>query len=340
MRAFRIAEPDVTEIHPISEPVRGPEDVLLRVRLVGFCGSDLSTYRGANPLVSYPRIPGHEIAATIEAVGGGVPGEWQPGMAVTLSPYANCGKCTACRQERPNCCRDNQTLGVQRDGAMTELIAAPWQKLFPSVTLSLRELALVEPLTVGAHAVDRGCVAESDTVCVLGCGAIGLGAIAGAAFRGARVVAVDIDEAKLALARRAGASETVNTQTDNLHEQLQALTDGEGPEVIVEAIGLPQTFRAAVDEVCFAGRIVYIGYAKAPVEYETKYFVQKELDLRGSRNALPGDFLRVIGMLEAGGFPVAEAISQVVPLEEAGQALRTWSENPPAVTKILVDCCG
>ncbi len=337
MTAFTIAAPGATEFRQVPVPVPTAAEVLIRVRLVGYCGSDLSTFRGLNPMVSYPRIPGHEVSGTIAAVGEAVPSAWQPGMAVTLSPYTQCGECSACRCQRPNCCRRNQTLGVQRDGALTEFIAVPWTKLFASPALGLRELALVEPLTVGGHAVARGQVAAGDTVCVLGCGAIGLGAIAGAAFRGARVVAVDIDAAKLALAAKAGAAHTLDSSRCDLHAELQALTQGEGPAVVIEAIGLPATFTAAVDEVAFAGRVVYIGYAKHPVEYQTKLFVQKELDIRGSRNALPADFEAVISLLAAGRFPLHEMVTRVYPFRQAGQALADWHAAPAAFTKILIE---
>ena len=338
MTAFTITAPGKSEFREIPAPVPTAEEVLIRVRLVGYCGSDLSTFRGLNPLVSYPRIPGHEISGIIEAVGAEVPSAWQPGLAVTLSPYTQCGECAACRQQRPNCCRRNQTLGVQRDGALTEFIAVPWRKLFSSPALGLRELVLVEPLTVGGHAVARGQVAVGDTVCVLGCGAIGLGAIAGAAFRGARVVAVDIDTGKLALATKAGAAHALDSGRCDLHTELQALTGGEGPDVVIEAIGLPATFTAAVDEVSFAGRVVYIGYAKHPVEYQTKVFVQKELDIRGSRNALSADFETVIRLLEARRFPLAEVVTRVYPFREADQALADWHAAPASFTKILIEC--
>ncbi len=204
-----------------------------------------------------------------------------------------------------------------------------------TANLSLKELALVEPLTVGAHAVARGRVAPSDTVAVFGCGGIGLGAIAASAFRGARTIAIDVDDRKLAIARRAGASELINTGRDNLHERLLAIT-GDGPDVVIEAIGLASTFRAAVEEVAFTGRVVYIGYAKEPVSYETRLFVQKELDILGSRNALPEDFAEVIRMLEAGKFPVEDAVSAIVPPEEAAAMLATWSASPEKFTKIMV----
>lgn len=335
MKAFYITRPGETEIRDIQPPVPAQGDVLLKVRRVGFCGSDLNTYRGKNPMVEYPRIPGHEIAATIEQLGPGVSGPWRAGMNVTVSPYTSCGRCSSCRQHRPNACQFNQTLGVQRDGAMAQYLVAPAEKLYQADRLSLEELALVEPLTVGFHAVDRAKTASGDIVAVFGCGAIGLGAISGAAFRHADVIAIDIDDAKLAIAQKAGAHHVINTSRDDLHAALRRIAP-DGPDVCIEAIGLPATFRAAVEEVAFAGRVVYIGYSKEPVSYETKLFVQKELDIRGSRNALD-DFADVILMLQTGRFPAQDMITRIVGLDQAGEALANWSDNPAAVTKILVN---
>jgi len=335
MRAFRITAPGQTEIAGVLQPQPGAGQVLLKVNIVGYCGSDLNTYRGKNPMVSLPRIPGHEVAATIAATGAGVPAEWAVGTPVTLSPYTSCGTCPSCRRGRANACQFNQTLGVQRDGALTEFIVTPWQKLYRAPKLSLRELALVEPLTVGFHAVARGEVTAQDIVAVFGCGVIGLGAIAGAAWRKAQVIAIDIDDAKLDIARRAGAAHVINSAKLNLHETLAKLTEG-GPDVVIEAIGLPQTFRGAVEEVAFTGRVVYIGYAKETVAYETKYFVQKEVDIRGSRNAQPEDFRAVISLLETGKFPLDRIVTHTFPFEKAGEALAIWDKNPTVVTKILV----
>ncbi len=336
MKAWCITEAGKMEQVNREAPRPGRGEVLLKVGVVGYCGSDLNTFRGLNPMVSYPRIPGHEIGATVAEAGEGVDAKWAPGTRVLVIPYTNCGTCPACRRGRLNCCQFNQTLGVQRDGALTEYIVAPQEKLLASPKLSLAELAMVEPLTVGFHAVDRARVEARDTVMVFGCGAIGLGAISGAAERGARVIAVDLDDEKLALAKKAGAAEGVNSGKVNLHDALQGLTDGNGPDVVIEAVGLPMTFRAAVDEVAFAGRVVYIGYAKAPVEYETKHFVQKELDIHGSRNATPADFRRVMDMLEAGRFPVEACISLSAPMSDAEAAMKRWSSDPSTITKIQV----
>jgi len=337
MKAFVIDQPGKTSIGERPEPTIGDGDVLLRVRTVGLCGTDLSTFRGINPLVEYPRIPGHELGCTIEAIGTDVPPRFRPGQDVLVHPYNSCGRCTACQQQRFNCCRENQTLGVQRDGGMTELLAVPWEKLYTSERLSLREMALVEPLTVGYHAVTRGHVTADDTVAVFGCGAIGIGALAAAASKGAKVVAIDVDDLKLELARKVGAAHTINSAAVDLHDTLESLTDGHGPNVMIEAVGLPQTFRAAVEEVCYAGRVVYIGYSKKPVEYDSKYFILRELDVLGSRNALADDFRAVIAYLEKGEFPVDDVVNEVVPLADAGRALSAWDANPSAVTKIHVE---
>ena len=178
---------------------------------------------------------------------------------------------------------------------------------------------------MGFHAVARGRITEKDTVAIFGCGGVGLGAIAASAFRNAKTIAIDVDDAKLRIAREAGASHTINTRTEPLHEKLQELTGGLGPDVVIEAIGLPATFTAAVEEVAFTGRVVYIGYAKDMVSYETRLFVQKELDILGSRNALPEDFAEVIRMLQQHRFPVKSAITRVVPFEDAPSAFTDWS---------------
>ena len=315
-------------------PAPSPDALILRVQLVGLCGTDLNSFRGKNPLISYPRVPGHEIAATV-ADSGHSDSQLPSGTNVTLMPYLGCGRCIACLRRRPNACEFNQTMGVQRDGALTEYISVPRAKIVRG-NLSLKELCLVEPLSIGFHAVSRAQVTANDTVAVLGSGGVGLGAIAAASFVGATVVAIDLDDRKLDIARNAGAKVCINSQTQDSHKILRELTNGFGPYVVIEAIGLPTTFRMAVEEVAFTGRVVYIGYAKEPVEYETRLFVQKELDIRGSRNALPEDFRTVIRMLEEKRFPVDDAVSLIVDLEDAPQLIAQWAASPTAYSKIMV----
>lgn len=336
MKAIEIIKPGEMKLVERQMPVVGESDILLKINYIGFCGSDLSTYLGKNPMVQYPRIPGHEISAIIQELGVLVPKEFQVGQSATVVPYTNCGQCTSCRQKRFNACRYNQTLGVQRDGAMAEYISIPWQKVIADNELSAFQLALVEPMTVGFHAIDNGKVTDLDTVLVFGCGMIGSGAIVRANLRGATVIAVDIDDSKLEVAKTLGAQFTINSKKQNLHEELDKITNGDGPTVIIEAAGNPITYKAAIDEVSFAGRVVCIGYAKDEIAFPTKLWVQKELEIMGSRNANPSDFVAVIKYLKNSNLDEELLISKVVSPEEAPEAMKQWSENTGEILKILV----
>lgn len=336
MKAIQITEPSVMKIIDIAEPQMGDDEVLLKMKYVGFCGSDLNTFRGGNPMVKMPVVPGHEVGAEIVKVGKNVPDVLKPGMTVTVNPYTNCGKCASCRNGRVNACEHNETLGVQRWGAMCEYLSLPWVKVIPAGQLSARTSALIEPMSVGFHAVSRAQVTDIDVVMVIGCGMVGMGAVVRAAQRGAIVIAADIDDEKLALAKQMGASYAVNTKTEDVHARLMEITSGFGPDVVIEAVGSIPTYQMAINEVGFTGRVVCIGYAKSEVSFQTKYFVQKELDIRGSRNAQPSDFRAVIRYLERGTCPVDRLISNEVEPEGAANAMDQWATNPGKVFRILV----
>jgi threonine dehydrogenase-like Zn-dependent dehydrogenase len=319
-----------------EKPQAQPGEVLLKIHYTGFCGSDLNTFLGKNPMVKLPVIPGHEIGAEIVETSDGVPGFLQRGMFCTVNPYTSCGTCSSCRNARPNACRYNQTLGVQRDGAMCEYIAVPWQKVITDENISARDFALVEPMSVGFHAVARGQVSDSDRVMVIGCGMIGVGAIARSSLRGAEVIAVDMDDEKLQLAQRLGAKHVINSRTEDLPLRLSEITGGAGPDVVIEAVGSPGTYRTAIDEVAFTGRVVCIGYAKTEIAFETKYFVMKELDIRGSRNALPEDFRAVMHYLKQRPGITEHFITGIYTPEQAPDALTKWSDAPGKVFRILI----
>ena len=336
MKALFLTAVGQTEIQEIDIPIPKSDEVLLKIGMVGFCGGDLNGFKGLFELQEYPNVLGHEVGGTIEAMGNQVPNTFKIGDKATLYPYLNCGKCISCRKGRRNACQDNKTMGVRRPGAMTHYISIHWQDLFVSEKLSLKELALVEPLTVGFHAAARGRVTNKDKVAVIGCGIVGMGAIASAVNRGAEVIAIDIDDSKMEIAKKIGVAHTINTTIENLHEALMQITDGDGPDVIIEAVGNAITYRAAVDEVAYTGRVVCIGYAKSAVEFNTGIFVRKEIEILGSRNCTD-EFPEVIAYLEAGKFPVEEVISKVVSLEDAGAALADWATNPKGITKIMVD---
>ena len=335
MKALNITAERQMKVVELPEIEPAADEVLIKLEYVGFCGSDLNTYLGKNPMVKLPVIPGHEIGAVIEKVGADVPGHLVPGMIVTVNPYTNCGKCSSCRNGRVNACRDNETLGVQRNGAMRERMALPWTKVIPAEGLSSRTCALAEPMSVGFHAVSRAEVTDIDIVMVIGCGMVGLGAVVRSALRGATVIAADIDDEKLALAKELGASHVINSLKENVHERLSEITGDMGPDVVIEAVGSPATYQMAVEEVAFTGRVVYIGYAKSEVSFQTKLFVQKELDIRGSRNAMPSDFRAVIHYLQNNDCPVDKLISMEAVPEEAEAAMQKWAEAPGKVFRIL-----
>ena len=338
MKAIQITHQQELNIVEIEKPqAPGHGEILLRLCYVGFCGSDINTFMGRNTMALNPVIPGHEVGAVIEAVGSDVPEGLKPGMVVTCNPYTNCGKCASCRNQRVNACQHNETLGVQRDGAMREYITLPWEKVIPAGRLTPKTCALVEPMSVGFHAVSRAQVTDSDVVMVIGCGMVGMGAIVRSALRGATVIAADIDDEKLSLAKKMGASYALNTKTEDVHQRLLEMTGGFGPDVVIEAVGSVPTYQMAVNEVAFTGRVVCIGYAKSEVSFQTKYFVQKELDIRGSRNAQPMDFRAVIHYLERQQAPVDDLITKVIKPEEALETMRWWSQNPGKVFRILVE---
>lgn len=337
MKALQIESEGVSVLRDIPQPVPTAGEVLVRVRHVGLCGSDLNTFKGLNPLAQLPRVPGHEIGGEVAAVGAGVPAEYAPGKRVIVMPYTSCGACSSCRKGRVNACRFNRTLGVQQEGGLAEYVSLPYEKLILNDTLAPRHLALVEPFSVGFHAAARGRVRPGDKVVVIGCGMIGMGAVAGAAHFGGTVIALDVSAEKTALALEFGAAHAVDAGAADAQEQILALTNGDGADVVIEAVGLPQTFTQAIDLACFAGRVVYVGYAKQPVSYQTQFFNLKELDILGSRNATTADFEAVIQFLERQ--PNADKlISKVFPMDQADQALPYWEAERARTLKVLIEC--
>lgn len=335
MKALAIVSPGQAEIIDLPQPSPNDGEVEIELAFVGYCGSDLTSYRGLNPLVTYPRVPGHEVAGTIVGLGPNVPG-LSLGQTVTVLPYFNCGACRACKAGRPNACVHNQTMGVQREGAMTARIVVPHEKVIPVTDLPLRDIALIEPCSVGFHAVNRAQLRQGETVVILGCGMIGLGALMGSLRAGATVIAVDLSRSKLDIARQLGASAIICPEDGDVEAQIAALLP-EGPDVIIEAVGASATFLQAVDIVGQCGRVVYIGYAKDPVSYDTKRFLTKELDIRGARNAVRSDFDNVIEWLKGHREAGALIVTTTAKLDEAPSALAHWHQNPGSYTKILIE---
>ncbi len=337
MNALFIDEPGKCSIRQIEEPeLRNPEDVLLKVLTVGLCGSDLNSYLGKNPLVSYPRIPGHEISAQIVETGSEVPSEYSPGALVTVVPYTNCGQCSACIKGRPNACRNNQTLGVQREGAITEYLTAPYPKLLNANEIHPAFIPLIEPLAVGFHATRRARIKQGNSVAIWGCGIIGIGALLGSMEYTDNVIAIDISEDKLEQVSALGIPHSIHSGKQNLEAELQRVTGGMGPDVCIEAVGRGQTFVQCVEQVCYAGKVVYIGYAREPVCYETKIFLLKELDIMGSRGAEYLDFQNVKNFMQKKCSDLNPLLSAQFSLEEGCLALPYWEDHQDKIFKITV----
>ena len=337
MRALSIDAPGQARLIERPDPAPLPGEVLLEVVYAGLCGTDLSTFLGKNPNVEYPRVIGHEIAGRVVGLGDGVERRWL-GAQVAVSPYKNCRACAACRLKRPNACARNETLGVQRDGALAEYAAVPASRLVPSPSLPLDVLALVEPFSIGMHAVRRTEVTSQDTVLVLGCGGVGAGAIAAASALGARVIGMDLDEEKLEQARRLGAAGTVDGRR-GVAEQVRALTGGDGPSVVIEAVGSPATYRLALELVAPCGRIGCVGWLKGDVPLEARLIVLKEVAILGSRNATD-ELTAVVALFESGTVDPRPLVTHRVEFEAAPAMLGQWAEAPAAVGKILVSVGG
>lgn len=337
MKAFQITGKGSTRFEDIAKPIVQEGEVLVRIKKLGYCGSDLNSFRGLNPLVTYPVIPGHELSGIIEEVGTNVPDTIKVGAQAAIMPQTACGKCSSCRNKRFNACKYNETLGVQRNGGLTEYLAVPWEKLIIDDSLNLTQLALLEPLAVGFHAAKRGQVKQNQYVVVLGCGVIGLGAIAGATAFGGHVIAVDLADDKLEKAKQAGAKYTINAATEDVEARVNEITEEFGADVVIEAVGSPKTYTLAIDLVCFTGCIVYIGYAAEPVSFNTKFFVLKEMDIRGSRGSDAEDFSNVLKAVKSGAVNPEDIVSHTFNFEESDKAIAMWADDPSQVSKVVIN---
>ncbi len=318
-------------------PHPGPGEALVRVRRIGVCGTDLHAYRGRQPFFSYPRILGHELGVEVLAVGPGVT-QVRPGDRCAVEPYLNCGTCIACRRGKFNCCRTLQVLGVHIDGGHRERILVPAVKLHASTRLSLDQLALVETLGIGAHAVSRAGIEPGETVAVLGAGPIGLAVMQFAREAGARVIAVDVSPARLEFVRtRLGVDAVVNATTEAIGTRLAALTDGDLPTAVFDATGSAQSMNAAFAHPAPGGRLILVGLTRENVSFSDPELHRRELTVFASRNALPTDFTRIIGLIEAGRIDTTPWITHRAALREAAGRFDAWTRPETGVIKAMIE---
>lgn len=320
----------------LPEPEPAPGEAVVAVRRIGVCGTDYHAYRGNQPYFTYPRIFGHELSGIVERVNGDC-GELRAGDAVSVIPYMHCGRCAACRGGKTNCCTSLRVLGVHADGGMRERIAVPAALLLRTNGLSPDAAAIVEPLAIGAHAVRRSGVKPGATALVIGAGPIGLGVMAFAKASGARVIAMDVNEERLAFCQSWAKTDDSIQALDRPLERLAALTGGEFADVVFDATGSVRSMTDAFGYAAHGGAIVYVGLVKSAIAFDDPEFHKRELTLMGSRNATRDDFVRVVSALEAGAVDAGRYITHRSSFEGAVAAFEEWLKPESAVVKAVIE---
>lgn len=320
-------------IKEVEEPIRKQNEALIKVKSIGICGSDIGAYRGTNPLVSYPRIIGHEIAGEVLEIGENS-NDIKVGDRVIIDPYIYCGDCYPCSLGRTNCCEDLKVLGVHIDGGMTELFAHPSELLHKVPdNIPWEQVPAVEPLTIALHAIHRLNVKEGEHVAIIGAGPIGLLAALVALAYNATPILIDIVDERLKFANGLGIKHTVNPIKADAVKIIKEITNARMAEAVIEASGSNIAIRNSIDYVAYAGRVAFTGWPKEDTMLPTGLFTKKEIDIRGSRTSA-GEFEEALKLISEGTIDVTPIISKVVSLEEIPDAVKVLSEYPERYLKI------
>lgn len=335
MKTVLINKPFEIAVTDTPKPEVKDGEALLKILYCGICGADVASYTGNQPFTTYPRIPGHEFSAEIVSIPENDRG-LKPGDVVTANPYFNCGECYSCRRGFVNCCTDNKTMGVQRDGSFCEYVAMPVERIYEGKGLSAKELALVEPFTISYHAVNRAPVKAGDKVLVVGAGPIGLFALIAAINKGAEVYVADILDGRLEKALDFGAKGVINSAKTDIKEEAMKITGGDGFDCCIEACGQSVTFLNCIDCCAFAGKIILIGNGKKETTFLHSILLKKELNVYGSRNSYPTDFKDVIDLISSGKVDVLKMVSDIYPMDRADEAFKALANNKGDLCKVLV----
>ena len=319
-----------------TAPVRGAGEALLRVRRVGICGTDLHAFKGNQPFFQYPRVLGHELAVDVmEVDAAGNANGVKVGDRAVVVPYINCGTCVACRAGKSNCCQQIRVFGVHVDGGMQDVIVLPTRLLLPANDLSYEEIAIVEPLAIGAHALRRAAVKAGDVVVVLGCGPIGMGLIQLAKSIGATVVAVDINEQRLALAQSAFGADLALHGAQEPVAKLQAYTGGDLAHTVIDATGSKAAIERGTDYMRHGGTLVLVGLFKGELSFHHPAIHAKETTLLCSRNATYEDFDFVLKVLRAKKFNTSAYITRAVDATEIVRGFDQWTSAGSPEIKVV-----
>lgn len=335
MKVVYVQEPGKISLVEQNIPAPKSGEALLKVKYAGICGADIATYTGNQPFTTYPRIPGHEFSAEIIEIPKNNL-NLNVGDIVTANPYFNCGECYSCKRGIVNACTTNQTMGVQRDGAFAEYITMPIERIYKSRGLSAKTLALVEPFTISYHAINRSNIKKGDKVIVLGAGAIGMFAMIAAKLKGAEVYICDTMDKRLEKALENGANGVINVKNENLIEKSMNITNGNGFDICIEAVGQDKTFLDCIELAAFGADIILIGNGKKEVTFNHSIILKKELNIFGSRNSLKKDFEDVIDILSNGSIDANNLISDIYPKEKALQAFEDMAHNDGSKMKSMI----
>ena len=334
MKYIVCEKPGDFQLKEKDAPVRKENEALLQINKVGICGTDIHAYSGNQAFFTYPRILGHELASEVLEIGENARGI-KAGDKVVVMPYVSCGKCIACRNGKTNCCTNITVLGVHGDGGMQEQITVPADILLPANNLSDDQMAIVEPLAIGAHAVRRADIKPGETVVVVGCGPIGIGIMKLAQIAGAKVIALDMNDQRLAYAKdKIGVDYVVNAG-NNPVEAISEITNGDLATAVFDASGNKFALEACPDYMAHGGRFILVGLSKGELTYTHPKVHAKEMTLMCSRNATTEDFEHVISVLDQ--FPTDSYITHNVPYTEMIANFDTWCDLETGVMKATVD---
>jgi 2-desacetyl-2-hydroxyethyl bacteriochlorophyllide A dehydrogenase len=336
MRTLVCTRPGKLEYSTGAEPKLITDHSIIKIKRIGICGTDLHAFEGTQPFFEYPRILGHELAGELVATDG-APG-FKIGEAVTFIPYFNCGKCIACRSGKPNCCASIKVCGVHQHGGMVQYLLVPSYSLVHGDGLSFDELALVEPLAIGAHGVRRAGVSKGEYVLVIGAGPIGLGTMEFARIAGGNVIALDINNDRLRFSKdRLKVQHTVNAMENDVVEKLKKITDGDMPTVVIDATGNQKAINNAFQYMAHGARYVLIGLQKGDISFSHPEFHKREATLMSSRNATRDDFEQVVRSMKKKEIDPTTYITHRVLFDKVKDEFENWLDPSNGVIKAMVE---
>ncbi len=336
MKQIICLEPGKFEHREVSNPIAEAGMVILKIKRIGICGTDLHAFEGTQPFFSYPRVLGHELACEIAEIGS-TDTHYKTGDPVTIIPYFNCGTCIACRNGKPNCCTTIEVAGVHIDGGMGEYMKVPAYSLIDGFGLNTDQLAMVEPMAIGAHAVRISEIKKNEYVLITGAGPIGLGIMAIAKLRGAIVLAMDVNNERLEFAKTNFNVDYTLNALENPAEQISKITNGEMATVVIDATGNKRAIEGGLEFLAHGGRMTLVGIQKESFSFNHPEFHKRETTLRSSRNATREDFDLVVENIRNGKLNVSALISHRVPFDALLELFPQLLNPQMGVIKAIVE---